>query len=249
MKIKEIIKNSETITASFLLFVLLIFILCYFINTHNFYILFVGFFIIFTLSCYLYYGWLFLIVILIPVIPLPFLWNICFVHKNGKIKKYINQFTLNKPSRAVMILADFKWLSTDYFLKDNYSLKELKAIIEYINIRKVDFSIYFKASRSDIIKIMANPEIREVYFIGHGATDVFKLDSENIIYYEDFNDPKYYKDFVHQAHCGTKEGTPLREYIVPKENREECFWKNKTITSRTVIKWFNKKTEEIKNKK
>lgn len=248
MKIKEIIKNAETIVvASVLLTILLIALFC-FVFSHNYFVLLGGSLLVFFLSCCWYYGWPFLIVILIPFIPLLFLWDICFIHKNTKIQKYINNFTLNKPSRAVLILANFKRLSVDYFIKDNYSLKELKAIIEYINARKVDFSIYFKANRSDIIKIMANPEIREVYFIGHGATGSFQLDSDNIIYYEDFNDQKYYKDFVHQAHCGTKEGIPLREYIVPKENREGCFWKDKTITSKIIIKWFGKKTEEIKSK-
>lgn len=147
-----------------------------------------------------------------------------------------------------MILASFKRLSVDDFVKDNYSLKELKAIIKYINIRKIDFSIYFNAPRSDIFKIMADSTIREVYFMGHGTTETFQLDGENTIYYEDFNNPRYYKDFVHQLHCGTKGGIPLREYVVPKENREECFWKNKTVTAKAIIKWFVKKAEEVKEK-
>jgi len=248
MKFKEIIKNSETLIVASLLLVIFLVISFYFILTHNYLILYVGYFLLFLLSCYWYYDWPFLIVILIPFIPLFSLWNICFVHKNSKIKKYINQLTLNKPSQVAIVLASFKWFSVDYFVKDNYSLKELKAIIEYINTRKIDFSVYFEASRFDVFKIMSNSSIREVYFVGHGATDSFQLDDKNIIYYEDFNDSKYFKDFVHQVHCGTKDGIPLREYVVPKENQEMCFWKNKTITAKTVIKWFKTKTAELREK-
>ena len=86
--------------------------------------------------------------------------------------------------------------------------------------------------------------VREVYFVGHGGTDFFRLGTEEVLCYCRFNDrEKYGKDLVHQVHCGTASGKSLREYVVPEENWPKSFFHPGKIDSYFIEKEFARLTE------
>lgn len=163
-----------------------------------------------------------------------------------KIKRYLSKFNQDIPKSAVVILAYYDIYHVKYGMKPNYDFKNIKAIIDYLKIsRGDDFSFYVKASRNDVNIIMADKNVKEVMFVGHGDSHTFVLNLEDEIYYCDFNSPIYFKDFVHQVHCGTKEGKSLVDYIVPEENKNKCFFFRKTVRSADMNKWFKNRTKEI----
>jgi hypothetical protein len=114
-----------------------------------------------------------------------------------------------------------------------------------MDAKEQDFSFYPDADFNDVEKIMSDKTIKEVYFLGHGDSHSFKLNTDEILYYCDFNDPKYSKEFVHQVHCGTPHGKSLIDYVVPEKNRNKCFLFRKPIDSLDVKKEFKKKMNEF----
>jgi len=69
-----------------------------------------------------------------------------------------------------------------------------------------------------------------------GSSHIFQLSIDEILYYCDFNNPKYKKEFVHQIHCGTTHGKSLVDYVVPLENRGSCFFFRKPINGFDILK-------------
>jgi hypothetical protein len=74
------------------------------------------------------------------------------------------------------------------------------------------------------------------------------LGTGEYLYYCEFSNGKYEKDFVHQMHCGTEDGKSLVDYIVPDKNKKECFWVKKSITGPYIEKILKKKIREISKK-
>jgi len=104
-----------------------------------------------------------------------------------------------------------------------------------------DFSFYPRAGLVDVENIMRNKNISEVYILGHGNSHEFQLGTDEILYYCEFNDPKYTKQFVHQVHCGDKHGKSLIDYVVPEENRARCFFFREPITGPKIIRELKKR--------
>jgi hypothetical protein len=167
-------------------------------------------------------------------------------NEQKKIKKYLSKVNQDIPKSAVVVLAYYDIYNIKYGMKPNYDFGNIKAIVNYLKIStRDDFSFYVKASRNDVDEIMADKNVREVLFVGHGDSHTFVLNLEDEIYYCDFNSPIYFKDFVHQVHCGTKGGKSLVDYIVPEENKSKCFFFRKTVRSADMNKWFKNRTKEI----
>jgi hypothetical protein len=119
-------------------------------------------------------------------------------------------------------------------------------MIEYLKKKNQNFSFYTKAGFADVEKIMSDKNIKEVYFFGHGDSHTFQLNTDEVLYYCEFNDQeKYGKEFVHQVHCGTPHGKSLIDYVVPEENRSKCFFFDKSITGPEIIKEFKRRTVEL----
>jgi hypothetical protein len=94
---------------------------------------------------------------------------------------------------------------------------------------------------------MSNKRIKEVYFFGHGDSHVFQLNTDQFLYYCEFNNrEKYGKDFVHQVHCGDPYGKRLIDYVVSEENRVKCFFFNEPIDYFDIRKEFKKRTKSLK---
>ena len=145
-------------------------------------------------------------------------------------------------------MAHFGRYTFKYAVKGNYYLLDVKAIIKYLELKRGnDFSFYLNASIDDVYKIMADDNVREVFFVGHGDSHTFVLDNDTEIFYCEFNNEKYKKDFVHQVHCGTKHGKSLIDYVVPEENKSKCFFFRKEVSSRDIRKWFKAETKKYKN--
>ena len=91
---------------------------------------------------------------------------------------------------------------------------------------------------------MSDKSVREVYFVGHGSSHKFQLGTDDIVYYCDFIDAKYGKDYVHQVHCGTPDGKSLVDYVVPESNRSGCFFVRKLLTTGQIEKELKRRTKE-----
>ena len=149
---------------------------------------------------------------------------------NYFLKKYLRNFKQNVPAKTVIILGQSDFFKLEAWIKPNFFINEVKLLVRYLNTLKQDFSFYPKARIKDVEKIMSDKSIKEVYFFGHGDSHTFQLNTEETLYYCEFNDPeKYGKDYVHQVHCGTPYGKSLVDYVVPEENRSRCFFFRKTI--------------------
>lgn len=159
--------------------------------------------------------------------------------------RYIRQFNNNIPAEAVIILGHSDWLTLKSWIKPNYFDSELKSLVAYLTKKRQGFSFYTRASVDDVKAIMRNPDIKEVYFFGHGDSHVFCLGTSERLYYCDFKCEGYRKKYVHQVHCGTKDGTPLMKYVVPKEHWQECFFFPKEINGDQIIKEFKKRTKML----
>ena len=160
------------------------------------------------------------------------------------IKRYIKQFKQNVPAEVVIILGHSDWTKLEAWVKPNSTVSELKFLVKYLRTKKQDFSFYPRASMEDVERIMADNKVREVYFFGHGSSHVFQLNTDDILYYCEFNNPKYGKDFVHQVHCGTPDGKSLVDYVVPDGNKNGCFLIRKPITGQRIMKEFKQKIKE-----
>lgn len=149
------------------------------------------------------------------------------------------------PAEAVIVLAHSNWFKLEAWVKPNFFISEIKSVVSYLRGKKQDFAFYTHASFGDVKNIMANADIKEVYFFGHGSSHMFQLSTDDILYYCDFNDPRYGKEFVHQVHCGTPDGKSLVDHVVPEGNRSGCFLVRKSITAIDIEKEFKRRTARI----
>ncbi|MHB9019829.1 MAG: hypothetical protein ACYC3G_03090, partial [Minisyncoccota bacterium] len=166
---------------------------------------------------------------------------------NYRFNKFLNKYKQNIPAKTVLILGHSNWRDVEFWTKVNFTIGELKPIIKFLELKTPDFSFYPNATFEDVEKIMANKNVREVYFLGHGDCHVFKLSPNQPLYYCDFNNEKYKKDYIHQVHCGDKYGKRLIDYVVPEENRNKCFSFKRVITSFRIRREFKNRIKALSN--
>jgi hypothetical protein len=161
--------------------------------------------------------------------------------------KYLKTIKQDASAKVAIILGYPNWFLFNGWYKTNFTKYEIRLIFRYLEKMGKSFRIYPHASLEDVEKIMADANIREVFFCGHGDSHAFKLSSDKTVFYCDFKDPKYKKDFVHQVHCGTPDGKERRliDYVVPKENWAECFYFPKLIYSKDIRRYFEKKIKAL----
>ena len=202
---------------------------------HLFFVLFYGIF---------YFREDFLIFFLAPITAVLIPIN------NYLLKKYLRNFKQNVPAEVAIILGQSDFFKLEAWIKPNFLKSEIGWLVRYLNAKKQDFSFYPKASLEDVEKIMGDKSVKEVYFFGHGDSHTFQLNTDETLYYCEFNNPeKYGKEFVHQVHCGTPDGKSLIDYVVPKENKSRCFLFRKYIRSLDIEKEFKRRTKDILKKK
>lgn len=157
------------------------------------------------------------------------------------VKRYLRNFKQNVPANTVIILGRYDWFKFEAWVKPNFLKREIEPLVKLLEAQKRDFSFYPNASREDVEKIMGDRNIKEVYFLGHGDSHCFQLGNDDILYYCDFNDLKYGKEYVHQVHCGTTHGKSLIDYVVPEGNEAECFLFRRSINSSDIQKEFKRR--------
>ncbi|MDD3663086.1 MAG: hypothetical protein PHT84_04435 [Candidatus Pacebacteria bacterium] len=161
-------------------------------------------------------------------------------------RKYLKRFNLNKFEEVVIVLGHSDWNKLEAWIKPNFSVYELKVLVEYLVKRNVKFSFFNKAKIEDVNKIMENKNIKEVYFYGHGDSHTFQLCTDSYLYYCEFNNEKCSKEFVHQMHCGTKHGKSLIDYVISEKNKDKCFLARKPINGFFIEKYLKKEIKKIK---
>ena len=166
--------------------------------------------------------------------------------ENFLVKRYCKKqnFKHDINASTVVVLGHSNWFTFEGWSKPIFSRGDIKQLVKTIKAERRDFSFYLNAKFSDVEKIMSDKNVEEVYFFGHGNSHIFQLGTDEILYYCDFNNPKYNKKFVHQVHCGDPYSKSLIDYVVPKENRAKCFLFRKTINSFFIQKEL-KKREKI----
>lgn len=162
-------------------------------------------------------------------------------------KKYFETVEQDEAAKVVIILGYPNWFHLKGWYKINFTKHEIELIFKYLGKQGKTFRVYQRASAEDVERVMADANIREVFFCGHGDSHVFKLSTDKTIFYCDFRDPKYKKDFVHQVHCGTEDGKNRRliDYVVPKDNWPECFYFPKLIRTGDIRREFKRKIEAL----
>lgn len=194
--------------------------------------------LIFIFSLY-YFGRDFLYILISPVFVIFYPLN------SLQTNKFLKKVPLNTPCHTVVVLAHSNWRKLEAWIKPNFIVSEIKLLHEYLIKKGDDFSFYPKAALEDVDMIMSNHAIKDVYFYGHGTSHVFQLGTGEILYYCEFNNGKYKKDFVHQMHCGTEDGKSLVDYVVPEQNKKQCFWVKNSITGLYIEKVIKKKIKEL----
>ena len=165
-----------------------------------------------------------------------------------RFNKYLKTVAQDPAAKVAIVLGYPNWLKFKGWYKINFTKYEIELIFKYLKMRGETFRIYQRATPEDVMLIMSDPTIQEIFFCGHGDSHVFCLSSDKTIFYCDFKgDLKYKKEFVHQVHCGTKNDADKRliDYVVPEENRGQCFYFPKSITSRDIRKEFERRIEKL----
>jgi len=188
-----------------------------------------------------YFGIKFLYIAIAPIMAIFGLIN-TFV-----IKIILRKYNKNIPKETAIILGYPDRTKLEGWIKPDIIYNELKDLLNYLEKKESNFSFYTKATLEDVENIMQNNLIKEVYLFGHGSSHTFQLTNDVYVYYCDFIDEKYRKDFIHQVHCGTKHGKSLIDYVVSKENQEKCFLIRKPINGITIKNEFKKRTKELKS--
>lgn len=186
-----------------------------------------------------YFGREFLYILISPLFVIIYPLNFY------QTKKFLEKTQLNKSCHTVVVLAHSNWRKIEAWIKPNFSVSEIKLLYRYLKKKGDNFSFYPAATLEDINQIMSDPAIKEVYFYGHGTSHVFQLGTNEILYYCEFSNGKYKKDFVHQMHCGTEDGKSLVDYVVPEQNKKQCFWVKNSITGLYIEKVIKKKIKEL----
>ena len=186
-----------------------------------------------------YFGFQFIYILIAPIMAILGLIN------TFAIRMVLKKFNKNIPSETVIILGHPDRTKLEGWIKPDLIYDELKDLLAYLKKKGSIFSFYTNATLEDVEKIMKDNSIKEVYFWGHGTSHMFQLTNGVCLYYCDFNDKQFSKEFIHQVHCGTKDGKSLIDYVVPKENQDKCFLIRKTINSLTISNELKKKTKEL----
>lgn len=208
------------------------------VTQHNIWtVIYVHFLFVFIFSIF-YFGRQFLYIFLAPLMA------IFIPVEQYRINRFLKKFKQNTHSEVAIILGHSDWTKLEAWIKPNSGLSELKLLVELLKIKKQDFSFYPRASFGEVEKIMSNKHIKEVYLLGHGSSHIFQLNTDDILYYCEFSNPRYGKEFVHQIHCGTPDGKSLVDYVVPAENRNGCFLIRKPITMIRVEKELKQKIKD-----
>ncbi|MBU6500646.1 MAG: hypothetical protein KGJ89_04310 [Patescibacteria group bacterium] len=197
---------------------------------HLFFVLIVGI---------VYFGQEFLMFFFSPIFLV--LWPL----QNIFVRKYLKKFSQNAPTEAVVVLGHSNWFTLEGWVKPIFLKREIKGLVKLLEAKQQNFSFYPDSNISDVEKIMSNQNIKEVYFFGHGNSHCFQLSTDEILYYCDFNDPKYGKEFVHQVHCGLPHGKSLVDYVVPEKNRPQCFLFRKPINSGFIMKELKRRERAV----
>jgi hypothetical protein len=166
--------------------------------------------------------------------------------ENLSLSRYLKQFKQNMPAETVIILGHADWFKLEAWIKPNALKKEIESLVRLLKKKGGAFSFFPCATFADVEEIMSDKSIREVYFLGHGESHFFRLHTDYILYYCDFNDPIYSKEYVHQIHCGTPYGKSLVDYVVPEENKAKCFFFRKPIDSYFIEKELKKRADALK---
>lgn len=189
-----------------------------------------------------YFGFQFLYILTAPLTPFFMLVSQFF------IKRYLKKFKQNTPEEVVIVMGQSDWTKLEGWVKPNFFLSEIQVLVKYLQTKKQRFSFYTHASLEDVEEIMRDNSIKEVYFLGHGSSHLFQLKTDVILYYCEFNNPVYGKEFVHQVHCGTSHGKSLVDYVVPEKNRSGCFLVRKAINGPFIEKQFKYKIADLTKK-
>lgn len=236
MNIKESIKKDWHVDIGILFFIIFIASIGFSVVNNNIFIFIFVYIGLVILSCFLDVADEPITVFVFPLLPI-LLW--ATIDHEKRVKKFISNIDQNIHKSAVVILAHYDRYHFKYAMKPNYDIGNIKNIVDYLKRKRGnDFSFYDNALVYDVESIMSDEKVREVLFVGHGDSHIFVLSLDDEIYYCDFNDKKYNKDYVHQVHCGHGKGKHLSYYVIPKDNEGECFLPNKTIRTKDIDKWF-----------
>jgi hypothetical protein len=165
--------------------------------------------------------------------------------EDWRVRKYLQGFKRNIPAETVIILGNYDWSKLWAWIRLNCSKREIQSLVELLKAKKQNFSFYINSNFEDVERVMKDKTVNEVYFFGHGDSHSFQLNTDEVLYYCEFNDPlKYGKKFIHQVHCGTSYGKSLVEYLVPELNKAKCFLFRKPIDSNDIVKEFRRRKME-----
>jgi energy-coupling factor transporter transmembrane protein EcfT len=227
-KYKKIFDKTETKLVLFLFYVISL-VCIWMLGRHWWDVVFVHLFFVLIFSIF-YFGGQFLWFFFAPLIAIFLPVQTYFINR------YLRNYNQNIPAEAVVVLGRYNWFKMEAWVKPNFFKDEIALLVKLLESKRQNFSFYPDANFEDVEKIMSNRNIKEVYFFGHGDSHTFQLNNDYILYYCDFNDFKYGKEFVHQVHCGDPYGKSLIDYIVPKENRAKCFLFRKSISLNDIKK-------------
>jgi len=182
-------------------------------------------------------GWMLLLV--------PLLWGTGVWLSHVYIKYWLLRgYSTARATEVAVILPGVNWRSPIAWLKPNFHSDDIKIVLAHAGRGGKNVSVYNDPDLNTVERLMRDKTVREVYFVGHGGTDFFRLGTEDVLCYCRFNDPeKYGKDFVHQVHCGTACGKSLREHVVPETNWPKCFFHPDKIDSYFMEKEFRRLVE------
>lgn len=167
-----------------------------------------------------------------------------------RLKRYLDRtrnLRKNEPAETVVILGYPDWHKLFGWIKPINFAEEVRWLVRQLEAAGRRFSIYPQATYDDVESLMSNPNVKEVLLFGHGESHGFELRSGEILYYCRFDHPKYRKTLVHQLHCGTSLGTPLREYTVPTENWDKCFFIPEPIRMADIKRRFRPSPTDLES--
>ncbi len=159
---------------------------------------------------------------------------------------YLGNIKKNMPSKTVIVIGKCEYKSPNFWFAPNYDL-DLLFLVKYLKLKDEDFSIYKNVDIETLDGIMSNENIKSVYLFGHGRRHGFGIDSNTVVDYCRYNDPKYKKDYVYQIHCNHQKGNSLVEYVVDEKNRKECLPEDGYLSNLTINQMFIDKIVEYKN--
>ena len=237
MKFKELVKNIWGFAVAWLISGVLIYVsICY----QNWPLSIAAYIFLLCISLLIFWyllGFQYLLIPFVPILPILIIFSHWTLFDREKFlrKEKISQ---NVPRNTVVLFTHFDWFNIDYYINQTTTINDVKTIVKYLVKTKKEFSFYLKPTREIIEEVMLNKKVRQVYFVGHGSSDKFQIDASESLKYKEFNNKRYFKDFVHQIHCGTKYGKPLRKYVVSKDNWKKCFFVRKLITEKEIVAYF-----------